>query len=98
MVNRSLKTLQVRMEQHSKSALKAARFLETHSKVLKVIHPGLPSHPQHAIALRQMYGHNGMISFYVAGNLANSTKFLQTLKLVTLCASLGGDLSTASLP
>jgi cystathionine gamma-lyase len=98
MVNRSLKTLQVRMEQHSKSALKAARFLETHSKVTKVLHPGLPSHPQHEIALRQMYGHSGMIAFYVAGNLANSTKFLQTLKLVTLCPSLGGDLSTVSLP
>jgi cystathionine gamma-lyase len=86
------------MERHFKSALKVARFLETHENVVETLHPGLPSHPQHEIALQQTYGYCGVIAFYLAGDLKNSTKFLQALKLITLCNSLGGDASTVALP
>lgn len=86
------------MKQHSQSSLIIAKNLEVHPLVEKVIHPGLPSHPQHAIALRQSYGHSGIISFYLKGGLEESKKFLQTLKVFTLAESLGGYESLAELP
>lgn len=94
-VNRSLKTLELRMQQHQKNGLAVAKFLENHPLVDKVIHPLLPSHPQHDLALRQSSGHSGMISFYLKGD---SNKFLQALKLFTLAESLGGYESLAELP
>ena len=97
-VSRSLKTLAVRMRQHSSSALIIAKFLETHPKVTKVLHPGLPSHPQHALFKKQTAGHSGMISFYIQGGLEESKKFLSSLKLFTLAESLGGYESLAELP
>lgn len=97
-VNRSLKTLALRMERHSVSSLVVAKHLEAHPLVEKVIHPGLPSHPQHKIALRQMYGHSGIISFYLKGGLEQSKTFLQKLELFTLAESLGGYESLAELP
>lgn len=69
------------------NALAVSRFLENHPKVDKVLHPGLPSHPQHALALQQASGHSGLISFYLKGD---PTKFLQKLKLFCLAESLGG--------
>lgn len=86
------------MERHSASSLIVAKFLAGHPQVEKVIHPGLPSHPQHDIALRQMYGHSGIISFYLKGGLEQSKIFLQTLHLFTLAESLGGYESLAELP
>lgn len=86
------------MKQHSQSSLIIAKQLETHPLVEKVIHPGLPSHPQHAIALRQSYGHSGIISFYIKGGLEESKKFLQAVKVFTLAESLGGYESLAELP
>lgn len=97
-VNRGLKTLAVRMEQHAKSSLAVAKFLEGHPHVEKVLHPALPSHPQHEIALKQSYGHSGVFSFYIKGGLAESTKFLESLKLFILAVSLGGYESLAELP
>lgn len=97
-VNRSLKTLVVRMEQHGRSSLEVAKYLEAHPLVEKVRHPGLPSHPQHELAKRQMYGHSGIISFNIKGGLNESTKFLQASKLFTLAESLGGCDSLAELP
>lgn len=97
-VNRSLKTLAVRMEQHGSSGLQIAKYLEAHPFVVKVRHPGLPSHPQHELAKRQMYGHSGIISFNIKGGLNESTKFLQTTQLFTLAESLGGVESLAELP
>lgn len=97
-VSRSLKTLAIRMKQHSSSALTLAKFLETHPKVTKVLHPGLPSHPQHALFKRQTSGHSGMISFYIQGGLEESKKFLNNLKIFTLAESLGGYESLAELP
>ncbi|XP_037086312.1 cystathionine gamma-lyase-like [Pollicipes pollicipes] len=98
LVNRSIKTLAVRMRQHSTSALEVARFLEKHPAVERVLHPGLESHPQYALARRQTSGPSGMLSFYIRGGLAESRAFLQALKLVALAESLGGYESLAELP
>lgn len=97
-VNRSLKTLALRMEQHKKNSLEIARFLEKHPFVEKVLHPGLPSHPQHELTLKQTYGHSGIMSFYLKGGLEESKKFLKALKVFTLAESLGGFESLAELP
>merc|ERR1711953_769056 len=98
LVNRSLKTLKLRMEEHQKNGLMVTKFLEGHPHVERVIHPGSPSHPQHEVAKKQQSGHSGMLSFYIKGNLENSRKFLKALKLVTLAESLGGFESLAELP
>ncbi|KAH8389700.1 hypothetical protein KR200_000200 [Drosophila serrata] len=97
-VNRSLKTLSLRMEQHQKNALKIAKYLDSHQFVEKVLHPALPSHPQHQIALKQTYGYSGVFSFYIKGELKHSTAFLKALKVFTLAESLGGYESLAELP
>ncbi|KAK4319700.1 hypothetical protein Pmani_009358 [Petrolisthes manimaculis] len=99
LVNRSLKTLALRMEQHMKSGLAVAKFLESHPCVEKVLHPGLPSHPQHELAKRQTFGYSGMLSFYIRGNnLETSKKFFEKLKVFTLAESLGGYESLCELP
>merc|ERR1739838_347391 len=99
LVNRSLKTLKVRMEQHQTSGFAVARFLENHPCVDKVLHPGLPSHPQHELALRQCHGHSGMVTFYIKGNnMEVSKKFFENIKVYTLAESLGGYESLAELP
>merc|ERR1712045_838915 len=67
LVNRSLKTLKIRMEEHQKNALIVGKWLEKHPSVISVRHPGLPSHPQHELVKRQCYGHSGMMSFYLMG-------------------------------
>jgi cystathionine beta-lyase/cystathionine gamma-synthase len=90
LVLRSLKTLAVRMERHCENAAKIANFLEEHPAIDKVYYPGLPSHPQHQIALKQMSGFGGMISVVVKGGLKNATSFLERTKLFSLAESLGG--------
>jgi len=87
---RGSKTLGVRVERASANALACAKYLESHAKVQKVLYPGLKSHPQHAIAKKQMRGFGGMISFYVKGNIKMAEKFLKALKVFTLAESLGG--------
>lgn len=86
------------MEQHVKSSLAVAKFLESHAFVEKVLHPGLPTHPQYDIVQKQSYGHSGVFSFYIKGGLAESRLFLQSLKVFTLAESLGGYESLAELP
>lgn len=98
LVNRSLKTLKIRMEEHQKNALVVGEFLEKHPCVESIRHPGMPSHPQHDLVKKQQYGHSGMISFYLKGKLPESRKFLSQLQLVTLAESLGGYESLAELP
>ncbi|XP_055383081.1 cystathionine gamma-lyase [Condylostylus longicornis] len=98
LVNRGLKTLALRMEQHQKNSVDVAKWLEKHPLIEKVIHPGLPSHPQYELTRRQCYGHSGIMSFYLVGDLQKSKKFLQSLKLFTLAESLGGYESLAELP
>ncbi|XP_012527021.1 putative cystathionine gamma-lyase 2 [Monomorium pharaonis] len=95
MVNRGLKTLELRMQQHMKNGLAIAKFLESHPYVEQVIHPYLPSHKQYKLALKQSSGHSGILSFYLKGD---STRFLKALKVFTLAESLGGYESLAEVP
>ncbi len=87
---RSLKTLPVRMRTHETNAKAVATFLEGHSRVEKVIYPGLTSHPQHALAKEQMSGYGGMITFYIKGGMKESREFLEKVKIFALAESLGG--------
>ncbi|XP_012233878.1 putative cystathionine gamma-lyase 2 [Linepithema humile] len=95
LVNRSIKTLELRMQRHMENGLAVAKFLESHPNVERVFHPYLPSHPQHELAVKQSTGHSGMVSFYLKGN---SKEFLKALKVFTLAESLGGYESLAELP
>src|SRR5205823_3417645 len=90
LVVRGTKTLHVRMERHDANARAIAAWLATHPQVDKVIYPGLPSHPQHALAKQQQRGFGGMISFVLRGNLDQARRFLSACKLFTLAESLGG--------
>ena len=87
---RGLKTLALRMERHCSSALKIAQWLEQHPKVRRVYYPGLESHPQHALAKRQMHAFGGMIAVELAGGLCEAKKFLERCRLFALAESLGG--------
>ncbi len=90
LVLRGLKTLPVRMERHARNALEVARFLEGHAQVERVVYPGLPSHPQHALARRQMSGFGGMLSFVIRGGLPAAAAFLRAVRLFACAESLGG--------
>ena len=90
LVLRSLKTLQVRMQQHCANAQQIADFLQAHSGIDKVYYPGLPDHPNHAIAKAQMNGFGGMVTTVLKGGLSSATKFLERTELFTLAESLGG--------
>lgn len=87
---RGLKTLALRMERHCSNAARVAAFLEAHPKIDRVIYPGLASHPQHALAERQMSAPGGMISAYLKGDLDTARRFLGAVKVFTLAESLGG--------
>jgi cystathionine gamma-synthase/cystathionine gamma-lyase len=95
---RGIKTLPVRMRAHVESASELARRLAAHPGVERVNYPGLPSHPQHALAARQMRGPGGMISLELASDLAGSRRFLQALEIFALAESLGGVESLAEHP
>jgi cystathionine gamma-lyase len=96
---RGLKTLPLRMRQSSESALVIAGWLERHGRVERVLYPGLPSHPQHALALRQMKnGHSGIVTFFLKGGLPEARRFLERLELFTLAESLGGVESLVDHP
>jgi cystathionine gamma-lyase len=90
LVLRGLKTLHVRMQRHAENALALARFLERHPQVEKVIYPGLPSHPQHALAARQMKGFGGMLTFVISGGLEAARAFLKAVRVFACAESLGG--------
>lgn len=98
LVNRGLKTLQLRMERHQSNALKIAKYLESHPKVEKVIYPGLPSHDQYELCLKQCSGFSGMLSFYPKGTEEQTVKFTQNCKLFTLAESLGAVESLIEIP
>ena len=95
---RGIKTLHLRMREHEKSATSLANWLVKHPKVERVIYPGLESHPQHAIAKKQMSGFGGMITFFVKGDLEACRRFLENCKLFTLAESLGGVESLVDHP
>lgn len=88
---RGIKTLALRMERHCASALEIARFLEAHPKVARVHYPGLPSHPQHEIAKRQMKGgFGGIVTMVLRGGVDEARAFLSRCHLFSLAESLGG--------
>lgn len=87
---RGIKTLALRMERHCSNALALAQWLEQQPQVARVHYPGLPSHPQHALAQRQMRGFGGMISVDLNTDLAGARRFLETVQLFALAESLGG--------
>jgi cystathionine gamma-lyase len=90
LVTRGLKTLAVRMERHCANAMIIAERMARHPKVESVIYPGLDSHPQHALAKRQMRGFGGMLSMRINGGLADARRFLERCELFALAESLGG--------
>nr|CAB3234244.1 cystathionine gamma-lyase [Phallusia mammillata] len=98
LVNRGLKTLAVRMEQHQKNAIAVAKFLESNPRVTKVKYPGSESHPHHHVIKKQATGCSGMIGFWMQGNLENCKNFFTHLKVFTLAESLGGYESLAEHP
>jgi len=87
---RSTKTLHVRMQRHCENAMAMALWLEKHPKISKVIYPGLKTHPQYALAKKQMRAGGGMISVVVKGGLRASRRMLERVKLFSLAESLGG--------
>jgi len=95
---RGLKTLALRMARQSGSAFEIAQWLERHGKIARVHYPGLPSHPQHALARTQMRGFGAMIAVEVAGTGEDARGFLERCRLFTLAESLGGVESLISLP
>jgi len=90
MVLRSLKTLALRMQRHCDNAMQIATWLEQHPKVAQVFYPGLRSHPDYALALKQMRAPGGMISMILNADMNQTIRFLQNCKLFTLAESLGG--------
>jgi cystathionine gamma-lyase len=91
LILRGIKTLAVRMERHCANALAVAQFLEQHPRIRRVFYPGLPSHPQHALAQRQMRGrYGGIVSAELAGTLDDTRRFLERCELFSLAESLGG--------
>jgi cystathionine gamma-lyase len=95
---RGVKSLAARMRVHESNALAIAQFLARHSAVEAVHFPGLPGHPQHALARRQMRGFGGMVSFEVKGGAAQAKAFMQRVQVFTVAASLGGVESIVSYP
>ena len=101
LVLRGTKTLSVRMQRHQENALRVARWLETRPEVARVIYPGLRSHPQHALARRQMSGFGGMLSFELRGGrgtLQRARRLLRSLRVFVCAESLGGVESLAEHP
>ena len=98
LVLRGLKTLHVRMERHEANARRVAEALLRHPKVVKVTWPGLPEHPQHQLAKRQMSGFGGMLTFVIDGGLPAARKFLKSVRLFACAESLGGVESLVEHP
>jgi cystathionine beta-lyase/cystathionine gamma-synthase len=97
-LGRGLKTLTVRMERHNASGLAVAQWLAADSRVKAVYYPGLPQHPDHDIARRQMRGFGGMVCVDVGGGYEGAARFFDRLKVFNRAASLGGVESLCSLP
>lgn len=89
LINRGMKTLELRMDRHCENALKVAEFLENHPVVDKVYYPGLKSFPQYELAKKQMKLPGAMISFEIKGGIEDGKKVMDTVKLCTLAVSLG---------
>ena len=86
---RGIKTLSLRVERQNRTALEVARWLESRKGVRRVFYPGLPSHPDHAVAREQMKGFGGVVSFLLEGGLREASRFVDACKLATIAPSLG---------
>ncbi|MEQ1874998.1 MAG: cystathionine gamma-synthase [Bdellovibrionia bacterium] len=95
---RSLKTLPLRMRAHDSNAMAVAKFLAKHPRVEKVIYPGLESHPQHALAKKQMTGFGGMVTFVIKGGLKDASTMMEKVRVFALAESLGGVESLVNHP
>jgi len=95
---RGLKTLHLRMRAHCENAQALAEFLGTHPAIEKVVYPGLPAHPQHALAARQMDGFGGIVSIWTKGGFDGAKRFCERTQLFTLAESLGGVESLVNHP
>lgn len=95
---RGLKTLPLRMKAHCANAMALAQWLDMHPKVEKVIYPGLPSHPQHELASKQMAGYGGIVSIVLKGGFEAAKRFCEKTELFTLAESLGGVESLVNHP
>jgi cystathionine beta-lyase len=98
LLERSIKTLEVRVARHNTNAMAVANFLASHPAVTKVNYPGLPSHPDHEIAKKQMSGFGGMLSFEVKGGFDGARKVIKHLQIIAKALSLGGVESTICEP
>ena len=98
LVLRGLKTLAIRMREHERNARAVAEFLRSHAAVERVLYPGLPEHPDHALATRQMTGFGGMVSIEVKGGIGAAQRVVESTRLFTLGESLGGVESLIELP
>ena len=95
---RGVKTLDVRMQRHCESAMRIAEWLEQDERVDSVLYPGLKSHPQHALAAKQMNGSGGIVTFFIKGNLDSARRFLERCEVFALAESLGGVESLVDHP
>jgi cystathionine beta-lyase/cystathionine gamma-synthase len=97
-LGRGLKTLPLRVARHNATAQAVAEYLARDPRVTQVYYPGLPSHPDHAIAKRQMSGYGGMVCFDLGGDYARAARVYDRLQVVKRAASLGGVESLISMP
>ena len=95
---KGLETLQIRMEAQSAKALQLAQWLEAHPKVARVFYPGLPSHPQHALAMRQQKNGGAIVSFEVKGARAEAWRVVDFCELLSITANLGDTKTTLTHP
>lgn len=98
LIERGIKTLSIRVKQQNETALQVARYLEAHPKIDRVYYPGLTSHPDYEVALAQMTGFGGVVSFEVAGDLQTTGDFIDSLEIPYIAPSLGGVESLVEQP
>lgn len=98
LVERGLRTLALRVQRHNENAQAIAYYLETHPKIARVWYPGLESHPDHALAVRQMAGFGGVVSFEIVGDMETANRLLDRVQIPYIAASLGGVESLIGLP
>jgi cystathionine beta-lyase/cystathionine gamma-synthase len=98
LLSRSLRTLPIRVERQNRTAQAVAEAMRSHPKVARVLYPGLPDFPQHALAGSQMSGFGGMLTLEIKGSGKDATKVIDSLELVIIAPSLGGPESLATQP
>ncbi|HJW29991.1 MAG TPA: PLP-dependent transferase, partial [Saprospiraceae bacterium] len=98
LLDRSLKTFELRVQRQNENAMALARAFEKHPKISRVLYPGLRSHPQHKLAMKQMLGFGGMVTIEVKGGVKAAVKVCDSLKVAVNAMSLGGVETLVSIP